>query len=98
MANFITKYKARIVTHKNKEPLTDKDYYTTTLAFKIWRTLIALANTFNLTIRQLNAVNAFLNTDTDRDIYCHFPEDYEQKGFVLQIKKALYGLRKSPKL
>ena len=35
VANFITKYKARIVTYKNKKLLTDKDYYATILAFKI---------------------------------------------------------------
>ena len=34
----------------------------------------------------------------DWDIYCYFPKGYKQKGFVLQIKKTLYGLRKSPKL
>ena len=36
VANFITKYKARIITHKNKKPLTAKDYYAATLVFKIW--------------------------------------------------------------
>ena len=50
MAGFIAKYKARIVTRKNKELLTGKNYYATTLVFKIWRTLIILVNAFNLII------------------------------------------------
>ena len=59
---------------------------------------MVLANTFNLTIRQLNTINAFLNTNINWNIYCHFPEGYKQKGFILQIKKTLYRLKKSPKL
>ena len=35
VANFIAKYKARIVTYKNKESLTKEDYYAAILAFKI---------------------------------------------------------------
>ena len=35
MASFITKYKARIVTYKNKKLLMSKDYYAITLIFKI---------------------------------------------------------------
>ena len=50
VTSFITKYKARIVTYKNKEPLMGKDYYAATLAFKIWRILMVLVNVFNLTI------------------------------------------------
>ena len=50
VANFITKYKARIVIYKDKEPLMGKNYYAATLVFKMWRTLMALVNTFNLTI------------------------------------------------
>ena len=50
VAGFIAKYKARIVARGDKEPLTGEDYYAATLAFKMWRTLMALANTFNLTI------------------------------------------------
>ena len=50
VAGFIAKYKARIVTCGNKELLMGKDYYAATLVFKMWRTLMALANTFNLTI------------------------------------------------
>ena len=50
VASFITKYKARIVTYKNKKPLMSKNYYAVTLVFKMWRTLIVLINIFNLTI------------------------------------------------
>ena len=35
VASFITKYKARIVIHKNKELLIGKNYYAATLVFKI---------------------------------------------------------------
>ena len=50
MANFITKYKARIIIYKNKKLLMGKDYYAATLVFKMWRIFIVLANTFNLII------------------------------------------------
>ena len=50
VAGFITKYKARIVTCGDKELFISKDYYAAILVFKMWRILMALANTFNLII------------------------------------------------
>jgi hypothetical protein len=56
-------------------------------------------------------VNAFLNSSLDKDpgkqgVYCQLPDGYKDLGFlqegeensILQLDKALYGLRESPLL
>ena len=63
---------------------------------------MALAAAFDLEIMQIDAVNAFINADIDEDVYVPMPQGYMdiegKQGKVLKLRKALYGLRKSPKL
>jgi hypothetical protein len=61
---------------------------------------MALVAAFNLNVIQLDAVNAFVNADIDQDVYITCPEGYKEAGrdICLKLRKALYGLRKSPKL
>lgn len=59
---------------------------------------MALIVAFGLHLRQLDAVNAFLNAANDEVIYCQMPDGYKLNGKVLRVVKALYGQRKSPLL
>ena len=63
---------------------------------------MALAAAFDLEIMQIDAVNAFINADIDEDVYVPMPQGYMdiegKQGKVLKLRKALYGLQKSPKL
>jgi hypothetical protein len=45
---------------------------------------------------QMDAVNAFLNSKLNDPIYVNYPQGYGQKGYVLQLNQALYGLCISP--
>jgi hypothetical protein len=47
---------------------------------------------------QYNAVNAFLNSLLNKNIYISYPPGYYQKNKALKLYKALYGLRRSPLL
>ena len=59
---------------------------------------MAIATRFDLEMLQYDAVNAFVNTPLDEAIYMRMPVGHKEKGKVLYLHKALYGLRKSPLL
>jgi Reverse transcriptase (RNA-dependent DNA polymerase) len=51
-----------------------------------------------LDIHQLDAVNAFTNSDLDEEVYIRFPDGFGNVGFCIRLLQALYGLRRSPLL
>jgi hypothetical protein len=59
---------------------------------------MALAAAFDLEIRHYDAVNAFTNSELDEEIYCEYPEGFERLGRCLLLLRALYGLKRSPRL
>jgi hypothetical protein len=59
---------------------------------------MALVCAFELLCHQIDFKNAFTNTDMDEEIYTTCPPGYGMPGKVWKLLKALYGLRKSPKL
>jgi len=61
---------------------------------------MALVAIFNLKVIHLDAVNAFVNTNVNKEVYITMPKGYREgrKDIVLKLQKALYGLRKSLKL
>ena len=46
----------------------------------------------------MDAVNAFVHCDLDEVVYMKMPPGYMKQGKVLRLRKALYGLRRSPLL
>jgi hypothetical protein len=72
-----------------------QNVYAATLASKIFRMMMTLVADFHLKIRQLDAVNVFLNVFNDEKIYCHLPNEYKQPKKVLKLLRALYEQRKS---
>ncbi|EXU94703.1 reverse transcriptase domain protein [Metarhizium robertsii] len=63
-----------------------------------FRALVAIAAEHDLELEQMDAVNAFVNCELDEVVYMRMPPGYEKYGRVLRLKKALYGLRRSPLL
>ena len=59
---------------------------------------MAIAARFDLELTQYDAVNAFVNAILKEAIYMRMPHGYIRPGYVLRLKKALYGLRQSPLL
>jgi hypothetical protein len=59
---------------------------------------MTIAARFDLELLQYDAVNAFVNADLDEDVYMGLPPGYRKAGRILHLKKALFGLRKSPLL
>jgi hypothetical protein len=91
--------KARLVVRGDQQRnITSQETYAATLASRSFRMLMAIAAHFDLELRQYDVTNAFVHAAIDREIYIRMPHGYRKPGTVLQVNKALYGLRISPVL
>lgn len=95
---FLTKYKARICVRGDLQAPSKEDNYAATLAAKTLRFLCAIITAFDLETVQFDAVNAFLHSPLEEDIYVQYPDGFRVFGKCLHLRKALYGLRQSPRL
>jgi hypothetical protein len=93
------KCKARVVARgdQQKKDLGEINY-AATLASRSLRTVLATAARFDLELVQFDAVNAFVNAKLDDTVFMEMPMGHRKAGTVVQLQKALYGLRKSPLL
>ena len=73
--------------------MSESDNYAATLAIRTFRALMALAAAFDLDIIQLDAINAFLNSDIDEEIIVECPDGFKTLGKVLLLLKVLYSLK-----
>lgn len=94
---YLTKFKARICVRGDLQA-TEQETYAATLAARTFRALMAISAAFDLEIRQYDAVNAFVNSDLDEEIHCYCPDGFSIPGMVWRLRKALYGLKRSPLL
>lgn len=95
---YLSKYKARICVRGDLQFQTDNDYYAATGAYRSFRILMGLVCAFDLNCDQVDVKNAFTNALMDEEVYCYSPQGFETPGKVIRLLKALYGLRRSPKL
>lgn len=95
----LQKVKARLVVRGDQQSRTsDENNYAATLAGRSFRTVMAIAAKFDLELIQYDAVNAFVNVRLDEKVFMRPPPGYRKRGVILRLKKALYGLRRSPLL
>ena len=59
---------------------------------------MAITAAFGLDMKQFDALNAFVNSLLDEVVYVELPPGRTKPGFVLRLLRALYGLRRSPRL
>ncbi len=95
---YLLKFKARLVVRGDLQVSQFKDTYAATLAARVFRALMAIAAYFDLDIHQFDAINAFTNAAIDELIYVRYPDGYHVPGHCLMLRKALYGLPRSPLL
>jgi hypothetical protein len=55
---------------------------------------MAIGAIFNLDMRQWDAINAFVNSVLDEEVYVCMPDGFEEAGCCWLLLKALYGLRR----
>jgi hypothetical protein len=76
--DFLFKYKARIVIRDDLQKVNNaQNVYAATLASKIFRIMMTFVADFHFKIKQLNAVNVFLNVFNDEKIYCYMSNEYK---------------------
>lgn len=96
---FLTAFKARLVIRGDlQDPL--EDTYAATLAIRNFRAMIAIANYFDMELRQYDVPTAFLNARLNRKLYAQTPDGVHHLEHVelLEVLRALYGLKESPLL
>jgi hypothetical protein len=96
---YLAKLKARICVRGDLQSVTADEKYSATLAARTARAVLALVAAFDLETYQYDAVNAFLNSFLDETVYTELPEGFRKDGKrCWRLLRALYGLRKSPRL
>ncbi|EED22689.1 conserved hypothetical protein [Talaromyces stipitatus ATCC 10500] len=94
----LTTFKARICVRGDLQQPNDLEKRAATLAARNFRMMMAIAAIFDLEIVQYDAMNAFVNSILDEEVYTYFPDGFKQDGQVIKLRRALYGLRRSPRL
>ncbi|CAB0015328.1 unnamed protein product [Nesidiocoris tenuis] len=90
--------KARLVAKGYQED-TPGNLYAPVAKIPTVRMFLCHALNNNLQIRQLDVPSAFLNGNLKNDVYIEFPDGVKPiEGKVLKLRKALYGLKESPRV
>ena len=103
MAGYLIKHKARLCVRGDLQK-TEQDTAAATLAIRVFRALMALTASFKLKARQYDAVNAFINSTMNEEIFVDYPEGIKLptntnfKNPCFLLLRALYGLKQSPLL
>ena len=92
--------RCRLVARGYTQQVDDKDeIFASTPSLTNLKLLLVLAMAFNWHIAVGDVSTAFLHASVDSDIFVIPPlEFYPQGGVLWKLRKALYGLRNSPKL
>lgn len=98
---YLERCKSRLVVRgdlQEEDSLTTT--YAATLAARTFRAAMAIAAEFDLEVDQYDVKTAFLNAVRDENVpvTCEYPDGFKKPGTLLEVKRALYGLRDSPLL
>lgn len=92
--------KARLVARGfQQDPILEEDVYAPVARMMTLRVLLSIAAEEDLLINQLDVKAAFLKSDLKEPVFLKPPEGVSDcpPGYVCKLKRALYGLRQSPK-
>jgi hypothetical protein len=96
----IERYKARWTAkgYGQKEGVDFFETFAPVLKYKSLRILLVLAAKFDLELKQLDVVTAFLHATVSEKIYVEQPHGFAQGGdnMVCELAKALYGIKQAP--
>lgn len=95
-------FKARLVARgfeQNVSEFEEEELYSPVAKMPTVKTLLSIANKRNLHIHQMDVCTAFLNAELDETVFMEQPPGFNHdKTKVCRLKKAIYGLKKAPKL
>ena len=102
--NVLVKAKARFIAKGYVQNEDELDVtYAPTLHPETLRLVLMLAATNDMEIEQYDVSNAFLHAEIDEEVYVAPPEGYQENDkygnkMVWKMRKAIYGLKQSPRL
>ncbi|CEM29329.1 unnamed protein product [Vitrella brassicaformis CCMP3155] len=92
------KYRARIIARGFEQDKNQvDDVFAPTPSYHVVRAILAIANQLDLEIHQMDVNTAFLNAPLDKPVFMECPPGYERPGYVVRLRKALYGLKEAPR-
>ena len=91
------KCKSRFVVNGNRQIITKEETYSPVIKEETKRIAMTIATYFDLESCHIDIKTAFLHGEIDREIFIKPPPQMDQ-NIVLKLKKALYGLKNSPRL
>jgi hypothetical protein len=96
---YLVKAKARLVVRGDQQAhKLDKNTYVSTLADRSFLLLMVIAARFDLAMIYYDVVHPFVHASLPYPVYMRDPPGYWKTRIVVQLLKALYGLRESPLL
>ena len=99
----IDRFKARLVAqgYTQEYGLDYQEIFSPVARYKSIRVMMAISNSLDLELHQLDVKTAFLNGKLDSEIYMSQPEGYTDESkpdHVCQLKKSLYGLKQAARV
>ena len=98
----VERFKARLVARgfSQREGLDFEDTFAPVIRLESLRILFALAAMYGLTAHLLDATNAYVGSQIDKQIFMEIPEGVEpdEPGQVCELLRSLYGLKQSAHL
>jgi hypothetical protein len=94
------RFKARLVARGDTQRagVDFDEVYAPVVNSSTLRALLAMAAIEDLDVDHMDVVTAFLNAPLEEELYLRIPDGFEARpGFVLRLKKSLYGLRQAPR-
>ena len=96
----INKYKGRLVAqgYSQKHGVNYDEVFAPVVKYVSLRTVLAIANQYDMEVHQMDVNSAYLNGDIDAEIYIKQPEGYidpDNPRKVCKLRKSLYGLKQS---
>ncbi|CEM31453.1 unnamed protein product [Vitrella brassicaformis CCMP3155] len=92
------KYKARIVARGFEQDKNQvDDVFAPTPSYHVMRAVLAIANQLDVEIHQMDVNTAFLNAPLDKPVFIECPPGYGRPGYIVRLRKALYGLKEAPR-
>ena len=93
------RFKVYLIVCGDFQAVSQKKVKVITATYWTFHLLYAFITSFNLDIIQINTVNAFINALVNDKVYLIPPKGINLlPRYSLRLRKAIYRLRKSPKL
>jgi hypothetical protein len=92
--DYLIKFKTRLCIRDDFQS-TDQNTYAITLTAKTFRALMTISIAFDLKIWQYDAINAFINSEIDEELYSECSNEFFRFDYCWKLNKVLYELKQA---